>query len=186
MDTTNLRIFQLPKEKENETLKTTKQICKPVKQPRIRKAADAWSTVDKTQLCPMLQLEILQTNTQQQQQHPLLKEMKKQITNKIHSYRSQDIKKNLLQSDNLVDTEFVLNLLIQTQLKCFYCKEQTFVLYDEVRAAKQWTLDRIDNSRGHNKDNVEIACLNCNLRRRTMYHERYVFTKQLNIVKLLD
>jgi hypothetical protein len=25
--------------------------------------------------------------------------------------------------------------------------------------------------------------LTCNLRRRTMYHERYVFTKQLNVVK---
>jgi hypothetical protein len=26
----------------------------------------------------------------------------------------------------------------------------------------------------------------CNLRRRTMYHERYVFTKQLNVVKLKE
>lgn len=176
MDTTHSRIFQLPEEKPN-----TKQT--PANPPRIRKAADAWSSVDKTQLCPIFQLQVLQTNDVQ---NPLLKEMKKQITNKIHSYRSQDIKKKLLQPDNLVDTPFVLNLLIQTQLECFYCKEQTLVLYDEVRAAKQWTLDRMDNSRGHNKDNVEIACLSCNLRRRTMYHERYVFTKQLSIVKLLD
>ena len=50
---------------------------------------------------------------------------------------------------------------------------------------KQWTLERIDNGMGHNKDNVEIACLLCNLRRRTMYHERYVFTKQMmNVVKI--
>jgi hypothetical protein len=47
----------------------------------------------------------------------------------------------------------------------------------------QWTLERIDNDLGHNKNNVEIACLNCNLRRRTMYHERYLFTKELNIIK---
>jgi hypothetical protein len=33
---------------------------------------------------------------------------------------------------------------------------------------------------------VEIACLNCNLRRRTMYHERYVFTKQMGTVRLLE
>ena len=26
---------------------------------------------------------------------------------------------------------------------------------------------------GHNKDNVVISCLNCNLRRRTMHYERY-------------
>ena len=67
--------------------------------------------------------------------------------------------------------------------KCYYCKENVNVLYEIVREPKQWTLERLDNSFGHNHDNVVIACLNCNVRRRTMYHERYVFTKQLNIVK---
>jgi hypothetical protein len=68
-------------------------------------------------------------------------------------------------------------------MKCYYCKESVVLLYEYVRDPKQWTLERIDNSRGHNKDNVEIACLQCNLRRRCMYHERYLFTKQMNIVK---
>ena len=53
------------------------------------------------------------------------------------------------------------------------------MIYEEVRDPKQWTLERIDNTRGHNSDNVEIACLTCNLRRRTMYHERYILTKQM-------
>jgi hypothetical protein len=44
-------------------------------------------------------------------------------------------------------------------------------------------VERIDNSIGHNRTNIVIACLDCNLHRRTMYYERYVFTKQLNIVK---
>ena len=57
------------------------------------------------------------------------------------------------------------------------------ILYEKVREPKQWTLDRIDNRYGHNKENVLIACLDCNVRRKTMYHERYAFTKQLNIVK---
>lgn len=48
---------------------------------------------------------------------------------------------------------------------------------------KQWTLDRIDNDIGHYSDNVVIACLSCNLHRKTMYHERFLFTKQLNIIK---
>ena len=48
---------------------------------------------------------------------------------------------------------------------------------------KQWSLERIENQYGHNKENVEIACLSCNLGRRTMYHERYLFTKQLEIIK---
>jgi len=60
------------------------------------------------------------------------------------------------------------------------------ILYENVREPLQWTLERIDNDFGHNKNNVEIACLNCNLRRRTMYHERYLFTKELSIVKKQD
>lgn len=170
------RTFVLPEPAKKE-LKEVKQ--KPP--PKIRKAADAWAFANKDELTFEQQLLILENKDLT---NPLFNKMKQQITNKIHSYRSQDIKKSLLDSDKLVDTEFVINLLLNKQCLCFYCREPTLVLYDEVRAAKQWTLDRMDNSQGHNKNNVEIACLTCNLRRRTMYHERYVFTKQLNIVKL--
>lgn len=172
---THLRLFNLPEQNQQKTVQKTKE-------PRIRKAADAWSSIDKQQLCPSQQLDSLLSTTDT----TLHKEMTRQITNKIHSYRSQDIKKSLFNKDAFVNTDFVIQLLCEKQLRCFYCKEMTLVLYDEVRAGKQWTLDRIDNSQGHNKDNVEIACLTCNLRRRTMYHERYVFTKQLNIVKLSE
>ena len=58
------------------------------------------------------------------------------------------------------------------------------VLYEESRDPKQWTLERIDNSEGHNENNIEVACLTCNVRRRTMYHEKYRFTKQLTIQKV--
>ena len=38
---------------------------------------------------------------------------------------------------------------------------------------------------GHNFDNVSIACLNCNLRRRTMYHGRFTATQEIkNVVKI--
>ena len=77
----------------------------------------------------------------------------------------------------------VLDLMIQYENKCFYCKENVNVLYEYVREPKQWTLERLDNKFGHNTDNVVIACLSCNLRRKTMYHERFLFTKQLNIIK---
>jgi hypothetical protein len=83
-----------------------------------------------------------------------------------------------------VNLDFVIKLLCEKELKCFYCREPVYLFYNFVRENKQWTLERIDNSAGHNRDNVEVACLLCNLRRRTMYHERYVFTKQMNVVKL--
>ena len=58
-----------------------------------------------------------------------------------------------------------------------------FLLYDIVREAKQWTLDRINNDIGHNTDNVLISCLECNLKRRRTNKDAFLFTKQLVIVK---
>jgi hypothetical protein len=102
---------------------------------------------------------------------------------KICGYRGQDVNKSLYDETMFINREQVLDLMIKCQNRCFYCKEPVNVIYENVREPRQWTLERIDNSRGHNKDNVEIACLNCNLHRKTMHHERYLFTKELNIIK---
>jgi len=117
---------------------------------------------------------------------PVCRELRRQIQNKISSYKMQDIQKKKFDTDKFVNLEFVISLLYEKGLKCFYCKESVYLFYNYVRENKQWTLERIDNNSGHNMDNVEIACLLCNLRRRTMYHERYVFTKQMNVVKKCD
>jgi hypothetical protein len=106
-----------------------------------------------------------------------------QLNQKINGYKSQDIAKKLLDLEKIVDLETVLQLLLQCNLECFYCKNKVKVLYEHVREPSQWTLDRIDNDYGHNKGNLEIACLSCNVRRRTMYADRYVFTKQLKLIK---
>ena len=82
-----------------------------------------------------------------------------------------------------MDIKKVLELLEKSELLCYYCRKEVKLLYENVREMTQWSLDRLDNSEGHNKENVVIACLSCNLHRKTMYHERFVFTKQLNIVK---
>ena len=108
-----------------------------------------------------------------------------EINKKIGGYKSQDKIKGLYNPDLFVDEKYVLQLLLGSHLDCFYCKKKTNVLYQKVREPTQWSLERIDNAFGHNKDNVEIACLLCNLSRKTMYHERFAFTKQMgNIIKL--
>lgn len=107
-----------------------------------------------------------------------------QILKKIQGYRSQDLQKQLYDERKFVDFPFVISLLQDCDMKCFYCKEYVMVLYEFVREPRQWTLERIDNSQGHNCDNVQIACLTCNLHRRTMFHERYLMTKQMaHVVK---
>ncbi len=156
------------------------------KEKCIRKETNKWRfdnkylELDKQHEC----LQII--NERQPLTEEVCKEMRRQIQNKISSYKMQDIQKDKYDEEKFVDFYFVVSLLLEKDLKCFYCKESVYLFYNFVRENKQWTLERIDNDRGHNKDNVEIACLLCNLRRRTMYHERYLFTKQLNIVKLKE
>lgn len=110
-----------------------------------------------------------------------------QIKNKIASYRSQDIEKKILCEQAFVNIAYVLSKMEDCKLLCFYCTNTVLLLYENVREPKQWTLDRINNDYGHNIGNVEIACLSCNLRRRTMYHERYVLTQKIKrCVKLQE
>ncbi len=155
--------------------------------PQIRKVAQKWAFTEESlsasnqfaNLEKLLDVETISNKAS----NPHLLEIHRQINYKIHSYRSQDLKKSLYDESKFVDYTYVMELLREKKLLCFYCRESTTLMYDTVRDGKQWTLDRMDNSMGHNRGNVEIACLTCNLRRRTMYHERYVFTKQLNVVK---
>ena len=108
-----------------------------------------------------------------------------QIKNKLSSYRSQDIEKGKYDLEKFADLSHVLHKMEECKMKCFYCKESVSLLYENVREPKQWTLERIDNKMGHNNDNVEIACLSCNLRRRTIHYERYILTKNIQkIVKI--
>jgi hypothetical protein len=109
--------------------------------------------------------------------------LKNQIQQKINGYKYQDMKKNIYIPDSFVTLSDTLQILDSSQMKCFYCETQVCIWYEFAREPKQWTLERIDNKYGHTRENVEIACLSCNLKRRTMYHERYVFTKKMKIVK---
>ena len=130
---------------------------------------------------PELHLSLLMTDSSN---NMIYKTMVQQIQTKISGYKSQDVHKKLLSLPDFVTIDSTLDILRRSGLKCYYCKEYVRVFYENVREPKQWTLDRIDNSFGHTTNNVEISCLSCNLRRKTMYHERYIFTKQLTINKL--
>ena len=108
-----------------------------------------------------------------------------QIRSKLNGYKHQDLTKNMYSENQFVDLEYVISLLSDCSLSCHYCRQPTKLLYDKVRDPAQWTLDRIDNSQGHNRENVAIACLSCNLSRKTMYDGRFIFTKQLELNKVI-
>ena len=136
---------------------------------------------------PNVQWNYLNETIEMDDSQPWISLVKTQIMQKIRGYRSQDQLKHLWSVNNFITYDYVLGLLFKCHLQCFYCRESTMILYDSVREPRQWTLERINNKYGHNCGNVQIACLTCNLRRGTMYHERYLLTKQImNVVKLLE
>ena len=104
-----------------------------------------------------------------------------EIKKKINSYKNQDIKKDKL--NNLINYDETIEKLLESKLKCYYCKDNVIIIYEKIREPKQWTLDRLDNNIGHNKENTVICCLDCNLKRRVKSHESFKFTKQLIIKK---
>ncbi|NDA89411.1 MAG: hypothetical protein EBY20_00635 [Alphaproteobacteria bacterium] len=106
-----------------------------------------------------------------------------QLEVKLNSYKHQDIIKKRYDETLFIKTKEVIDKLYDCELKCHYCNEKTYILYDLVRETKQWTLDRINNDIGHNTDNVLISCLDCNLKRRRTSKDAFLFTKQLTIVK---
>ena len=107
---------------------------------------------------------------------------KNELHKKINSYKQQDIKKDK-NLDGLISYEELLEKLVVSKLKCYYCRKDVLLLYENNREQKQWTLDRLDNSLGHTKDNVVVCCLKCNLERRCLNDEKFLFTKQMRLIK---
>ena len=111
----------------------------------------------------------------------LCKDAESEIKKKISGYKQQDIKKNVYEPENFITYEYCLEQLRQCELRCLYCKEEILFVYKNVRAPRQWSVDRIDNEKGHIIGNIVIACLECNLKRRCRTKEKYLFTASLSI-----
>jgi hypothetical protein len=109
--------------------------------------------------------------------------VEQQIGRKISGYKQQDLKKGVYNDQQFIKIGLIIDKMRETELKCYYCNVEMMILYETVREAKQWTVDRIDNDIGHNIDNYHLACLSCNLKRRRTDDEKFLFTKQLSIVK---
>ena len=152
--------------------------------PVIKKRKDAtnedippeYFTIDK-------QIEIIHDLYENNSDIEYYKFIKGQIDKKISSYKQQDIDKKIYDMQDFITFETIIEKLKECNLTCYYCSQKMFLLYDIVREAKQWTLDRINNDIGHNTDNVLISCLECNLKRRRTNKDAFLFTKQLVIVK---
>jgi 5-methylcytosine-specific restriction endonuclease McrA len=108
-----------------------------------------------------------------------------ELKKKLSGYKAQDVNKNLFNKSKFIKLDELKECLVLSKLNCYYCKLPMLLMYDKPRDDMQWTLDRINNDKGHNNDNVVIACLKCNLKRRTIDSDKFKFTKQMKIIKKL-
>ena len=117
--------------------------------------------------------------------HPTLSvSIQREINRKISGYKQQDIKNEIYDKELLINMEDVLEKMVASKLKCLYCKCIVNIIYKCVREETQWTLDRIDNDLCHSSSNTIISCLKCNLKRRNIDKEKFLFTKNLKIKKM--
>lgn len=82
------------------------------------------------------------------------------IDNKIRLYKIKD-KENFGISGNIT-TRDVMDLLNKQKFRCYVCDDIVLTFGYKPRCLYQFSVDRIDNSQPHNRDNVLISCYYCN------------------------
>ena len=106
-----------------------------------------------------------------------------ELKRKLSGYKQQDIKKKKYDKELFITYDDLIEKMIVSKHKCFYCRKLCKVLFKELRDPEQWTLERKDNSIGHTTDNVEICCYKCNIKRGTKNSDAFKFAKQMKIIK---
>ena len=106
----------------------------------------------------------------------------REIKSKINGYKNQDVKKNLYDNKSFINFDETVEKITLSKLRCHYCKKTIKLIFKDKRDPLQWTLDRIDNSKGHSNDNVVIADLQCNLQRRRQDDKKFLYSKQVKVI----
>jgi len=179
IESTKHIILQLPADKPNNHPNPK------IPRKKVASQTDNWIAVASTHSTQESQLELLaelQSNAGSESESAIV--LLTHLKTKQSGYRSQDTTKELYDPDRFIQIPDLIARLIDSNLSCFYCRKWTTLFYENVRDPRQWSLERLSNAEGHNRDNVVIACLECNMRRRTMYYERYLATKQLRVNKI--
>jgi hypothetical protein len=157
---------------------TTKK-AKVKKEKKMRVETTTWGLVQ-NDLEHLTQLQSLQDNVEN---NHYLKKLINHIKCKLSCYKRQDMLKYRYSECEFVSLNETIELLNTSQMKCCYCSENVYVLYEKVREEKQWSLDRINNDLGHNNGNVVISCLECNLKRRRTNKDAFMFAKNMIVIK---
>jgi len=105
------------------------------------------------------------------------------LRKKHSSYKSQDKQHHKFDEAQHVTLSQLVDKLVECKLLCYYCQKPVSLVYNQRKDPRQWTLERLNNNLGHYTENTCIACLQCNLGRRTDNHEYYKKGKTMILKK---
>ena len=108
----------------------------------------------------------------------------KELRKKHSSYKCQDKKKNRYDESQHITYEELIKKIYDSHLKCYYCKTDLSLVYENKNTKNQWSLERFNNMLGHYESNTCISCLKCNLQRRNENHEYFKDSKQWTFTKV--
>jgi hypothetical protein len=90
---------------------------------------------------------------------------------KVSNYKQQDKKaKRELNNDDYVDEPWINDELLKNKYSCIFCKKHMELYIDEKsNVISNITVDRKDNNKSHTKQNSQLCCLNCNIKKGNRY-----------------
>ena len=94
-----------------------------------------------------------------QQRAKEYKKAKGIIKMKLKDYKENDKKHN---REFDIDEDYVILLLQKQNNICNRCKKQVKLEWEDAYDKEQFSINRLDNSIGHIKSNVEMTCWGCN------------------------
>lgn len=153
------------------------------KEKKMRVETKTWNINDE-ELSHDIQIEILNNLTSiNENNKKYISTFISNLKNKLSSYKQQDLLKKKYNPENFISFEETISLLVDSNLLCHYCHCEIYILYKQVREMSQWSLDRIDNEIGHNSGNLVISCLKCNLKRRRINKNSFMFTQNMVVTR---
>ena len=160
------------------------EIIKQLQQNNLKELKETKELEELEETKELKETKELEETKETEEIEEIKKIFKQQINKKIAGYKNQDNVKNIFDNIKFIDIYTILQKMVDCNLKCYFCNCEMLIIYELTREMKQWTIDRINNELGHNNNNFIITCLDCNLKRKNKKVDNFLFTKQLNIIKM--
>ncbi len=96
--------------------------------------------------------------------------LKRKLMQKIRTYRYSDKKKRSYNAsecnDKFICYDFIINMIINSNIKiCSLCGCDLLYTNYQRYHKNQYSIDRIDSTKYHTEQNIQIICFDCNRRK---------------------